>query len=407
MKIVHVVNQYPPNVTTGLGRYIELIVPRLAREHRLAVFTLGGHGGAARERDGRVAVHRAPARITRIAGAVARRRPLNRTRRLDFALLAADVVASNWRYVRRLRRARDRPDLVVVHDTTNFLCGLLCHYALRLPVVLHVHTTEYGVDAARRTGFGAVERWLGRVARRVVVPTPEIRDRLRAAGWDARTPIDVVPLGATYEPAALPGPDERARQAAALRARLGIRPDTPVLLFTGRLERQKGVYELVEALPEIVAAVPEVCVVLAGEGDRAGVRRIAARAGLSARLLTPGFVRGEELAAYYAMADACVFPSRFEPFGLVATEAMALGRPTILGAGFSRIFAGDDPVRPAVHRIAGTGPGDVAAAVIAVLTDGDARRDLGERGERLVRERLSWERAAAETSLVHVKAVRP
>ncbi|OLT12302.1 hypothetical protein BJF79_22595 [Actinomadura sp. CNU-125] len=164
-------------------------------------------------------------------------------------------------------------------------------------------------------------------------------------------------------------------------------------------------YELMEALPEIVEAVPDVCVVLAGEGDRLGVRRIAARAGLSARVCTPGFVAGDELAAYYAMADACVFPSRFEPFGLVATESMALGRPTILGAGFSRIFTGDDPGRPAVRRIGGTGPDAIAAAVIDVLTDPAVRRELGERGERLVRERLSWERAAAATSRVYRTAV--
>ena len=60
-------------------------------------------------------------------------------------------MVSNWRYFLRLRRASrdERPDLVAVHDSTNFLCGLLCHYVLRLPVVLHVHTTEYGVAPQR------------------------------------------------------------------------------------------------------------------------------------------------------------------------------------------------------------------------------------------------------------------
>ncbi|MEU8121398.1 glycosyltransferase family 4 protein [Spirillospora sp. NPDC049024] len=400
LKIAYVVNQYPPNVTTGLGRYVELITPHLARGHRLAVFTLNAGRQPVHERHGSVTVHRPPGRIL---GAVSRRRRLNRTRRLDFLLLTANVVVSNWRYFLRLRRAAERPDLVAVHDSTNFLCGLLCHHVLRLPVVFHVHTTEYGV-APRRTiadplnAFAALERHLGRIARRVVVPTPEVRDQLAAAGWDPAR-IEVVRLGGTFEPLVAGLDRERLRRRAGdLRARLGIPADAPVLLFVGRLERQKGVHELLEAVPRMTEAVPGLRLVLLGEGDEAAARAAGDR------VLTRGFVSGPALTEYYAMADACVFPSLFEPFGLVATESMALGRPTILGAGFSRIFAGD-PARPAVRFVGGTGPADIADAVIDVMTDPEARRALGERGERFVREELSWTRAARETLALYEESV--
>jgi glycosyltransferase involved in cell wall biosynthesis len=127
--------------------------------------------------------------------------------------------------------------------------------------------------------------------------------------------------------------------------------------------------------------------VIVGEGDEAGVARIVADAGLDERVLTSGgFVDGPALLEYYEMADICVFPSLFEPFGLVATEAMALAKPTVLGDGFSQIFLGD----PA-------DPGSIADAVIDLMKDPVARRALAENGERFVRERLSWARAAKET----------
>ncbi|GGS56354.1 glycosyl transferase family 1 [Planobispora rosea] len=407
MKIAHIINQFPPNVTAGLGRYIAEIAPRMAEGHRLSVFTLNDGRLPAVERAGGVTVHRPRGRIF---AAISRRRRLNRTRRLDFALLTLNVVTSNWRYFLRLLSTgrKARPDLVAVHDSTNFLAGLLCHHLLRLPVVFHVHTTEYGVNRRHGTAgakglLAAVERWLARVARRIVVPTPEVRDQLAAAGWD-RSSIEVVCLGGTFERLlAAGGPDTQALRARAggLRARLGIGPGDTVLLFVGRIERQKGIYPLLAAMPQITAAVPGLRLVIVGEGDEDGVWRIVTGAGLAGHVRTSGgWVGGEELLEYYEMADACVFPSLFEPFGLVATEAMAMGKPTILGHGFSRIFLGD-PARPAARFVRGDDSDDIARAVIELMEDPAARESLAAEGERFVRKQLSWDRTVEETLAVY------
>ncbi|MDA0632106.1 glycosyltransferase family 4 protein [Nonomuraea sp. MCN248] len=409
MRVACVINQFPPNITAGLGRYVEEITPHLAGELRLAVFTLNdGHLPAHERRDG-VTVHRP---LGRVLGAISRRRRLNRTRRAEFVLLAVNVVVSNWRYFLRLLRLPrgERPDLVAVHDSTNFLTALLCHYALRLPVVFHVHTTEYGVAPQRSITdplgvFPALERWLARISRRVVVATPEVRDQLAAAGW-GREKIDVVCLGGTFE-RRLAGCDRAALRsgAAALRTGLGLSDDDQVLLFVGRIEPQKGVYQLLEAMEKIAVALPRLRLVIVGEGDEAGVARIVANAGLEGRVLTSGgFVDGQELLEYYEMADLCVFPSLFEPFGLVATEAMALAKPTILGDGFSQIFLGD-PAEPAVRYARAADPGSIADAVIGLMEDPAARRALARNGERFVRERLSWSRAAEETIAVYRAAL--
>jgi glycogen(starch) synthase len=405
VRVAHVINQFPPLITAGLGRYAEEITPHLADSLDMAVLTLNDGRLPVHERRDGVTVYRP---LGRVLGAISRRRRLNRTRRTEFLLLAANVVASNWRYFLRLRRLPpgERPDLVAVHDSTNFLAALLCHYVLRLPVVFHVHTTEYGVAPQRSITdplglFAGLERWLGRIARRVVVATPEVREQLAAAGWD-RDRIDVVCLGGTFE-RLIPGLDRArlASDAAALRARLGIPDGDPVLLFVGRIERQKGIYQLLDAMEKIAVAVPGLRLVIVGEGDEDGVARIVADAGLDGRVHTSGgFVDRAELPAYYAMADLCVFPSLFEPFGLVATEAMALARPVILGDGFSRLFLGD-PDRPAVRYVRSADPGSIADAVIDLMHDPAARRALAANGERFVRERLSWARTAKETIEVY------
>lgn len=422
MRVGYVINQFPPNVTAGLGRYAEEISPYLvgARgpgvapgEHELIVFTVNDGRQEIEQRLGPITVYRP---LGRVLGAVSRRRRLNRTHRGEFVLLGLNVVMNNWRYFRRLRRTApdQRPDVIALHDSTNFLCGLLSHYVLRLPVVFHVHTTEYGVAPQRSivdplNVFARLERWLARIARRVVVATPEVREQLVADGW-ASEKIEVVSLGGTFERVLADGEVDRRRLregAASLRERLGIAPDALVLLFVGRLERQKGIYQLLEAMRRVVPAVGRLRLVMVGEGDVAGVARIVSETGLDGRVVAEGrFVTGQALMEYYELADACVFPSIFEPFGLVATEAMALAKPTILGDGFSQIFLGD-PRRPAVRFARSTDPDDIARVVIEVMTSESERDALGRRGERLVRERLSWASAARETLRVYHAVCEP
>ena len=189
MNLAYVINQFPPNVTAGLGRYVEALHPHLTREHRLTVHTVNDGRLPACERHGRLTVHRPMGRVLR---AVFRRRRLNRTRRADFALLAANVLVANLRNYRLLRAAhrRDPYDLVAVHDVTNVLAAYLCARRLRVPVVFHLHTTEYSLAPRRSVADPlnvgrALERWLGRAAARVIAPSPEVRELLVADGWAA------------------------------------------------------------------------------------------------------------------------------------------------------------------------------------------------------------------------------
>ncbi len=407
MHIVHVINQFPPNITAGLGRYAESLAPHLTRDHLLSVFTLNDGRLPAREQDGNLTVYRPVGRLLRAL--LARRQP-NRTRRLEFLLLAVHVMVSNVRHVRGIRALHRRGgvDVIAIHDVTNFVAAFLCHLLLPVPIVFHLHTTEYSL-APRRTvtdpfmAGRAIERRIGRIAARVVTASPEVRDLLVADGW-APDRIDVVLLGNPLERAvSTPAPAARARQ---LRQDLGVPEQCRVLLFVGRLEVQKGIFPLVEAMERIVAADPEVHLVVLGQGDRDRVLACARERGVADHVhVADGFLGRDDLVVWYRLADVCVFPSLFEPFGLVAVEAMSTATPVVLGNGFSQVFLGD-PDQPAARYVRAADPAHIAEVTLQVLADPQLRRDLGERGRALVRERFDWRRTAEATLAVYRCAAR-
>ncbi len=132
------------------------------------------------------------------------------------------------------------------------------------------------------------------------------------------------------EDAFAPGP-----KPAFLLERHGLRPDQPVLLTVGRLaasEAYKGHDKVIAALPAIRAVLPEVRYIIAGTGnDKARLRKCAADHGQTDAVIFAGFVPDQELAGYYRLCDAFVMPSTGEGFGIVYLEALASGKPCIVG----------------------------------------------------------------------------
>jgi glycosyltransferase involved in cell wall biosynthesis len=100
-------------------------------------------------------------------------------------------------------------------------------------------------------------------------------------------------------------------------------------------------------------------------------------------------------------ADACVFPSAYEPFGFVALEAMALRARTVVGPGFDKDIVGSE--QDACLRTATTDPADLVTAMVRASGDDDP--ELGDRARRYVRDHHSWEAAASRTLDVYANAI--
>jgi glycosyltransferase involved in cell wall biosynthesis len=219
----------------------------------------------------------------------------------------------------RLRRlwTRERPDLV--HLVSEGLLGRSARRVARamgLPLSSSFHTNfpSYG----RHYGFGWLEPLAMRYLRAfhaaaavTVVPTPQVRDQLAAAGFQR-----LAVVGRGVDTAGF-GP---AHRSEALRSAWGAGPADLVALVVGRLAPEKNVPLAVRAYRAMAEARPGTRLVVVGDGPE----RARLRAALPEAVFT-GMLRGSALAAHYASADVFLFPSLTETFGNVTLEAMASG----------------------------------------------------------------------------------
>ena len=221
----------------------------------------------------------------------------------------------------------------------------------------------------------------------LVVPSTAMREKL--AEYGVRAPMHVVPTG-------IPLAQFAAGDGEAFRVSQGIPGERRVLLFVGRVAFEKNIDFLLRALEKAIAAIPDLLLVIAGEGPAlASLKKLATQLNLQKNTLFVGYLdrRGALLDCYRA-ADAFVFASRTETQGLVLLEAMALGLPVISTA----VMGTRDIVGPKRGALV---PEDNETAfaehIVRLMRDGDLRARLAEEGRVYVRE---WHADALARKLV-------
>lgn len=308
MRVLHLSDVYFPRIN-GVSTSIETLREALASAGHDSVLVAPRYGGENGERD----VVRVPSRPV----------PWDPEDR--------------WMHARPIWRMG--PELVergftVVHVHTPFVAhvaGSRLARRLGLPVVASYHTffEEYLGHYVRWVPAGWLRALARRAARRqcdsadaVVVPSVAMQDVLVRYG--VGSPMVVIPTGLA------PGPWSSG-DGQRFRARHGISPTRPVLVHVGRIAFEKNVGFLVEVLAEVRREVPDVLLVLAGEGPAtASLWRRIGELGLARHVLGVGYLeRGVALADCYRAGDVFVFASRTETQGLVLLEAMALGVPVV------------------------------------------------------------------------------
>lgn len=222
----------------------------------------------------------------------------------------------------------------------------------------------------------------------VVASTRIEAEQVRAVG--VKTRIEVIPNGVD------PGEFEEYESREALEDRFPALRGRRIVLYLARFHRKKGLEQLVPAWREVIGAHPDALLVLAGPDDRGykpQVERMVRECGLGGSALLLEMVTGPTRAGLLRAADVFVLPSYSEGLPMGVLEAMVCGRPVVItpycnlpevseaGAGLT--------VEP---RRAG-----LAAAINDLLADDEARRQMGENGLRLVKERFTWEQVARQT----------
>ncbi len=236
----------------------------------------------------------------------------------------ADMLAAGAELVERFDF-----DLLHSHDWLVARAAERLAERMRTPWVVTIHATEHGrhqgwVDKHPQSFIHGVERRMAARADRVITCSRYMKRHVTDVFDVPSRRVTVIPNG--IDPGDLCVVDD----LPALRARYAA-PDEKLVLLAGRLVYEKGFQFALDALPDVIADVGKVRFLVAGTGTHeAELKAQAKKLGLLRHGTFAGWLGDDILHSLYRIADLCVVPSLYEPFGLVALEAMASGCPCIV-----------------------------------------------------------------------------
>lgn len=376
--------EYPPLIEGGLARHVRKLSEQLvARGVEVHVLTRSdGRSPAEEELEG-VHVHRVsePAKPADLDAFVSWIERMN-----------GDMVSAGLEL-----GARMTFDLVHGHDWLVAAAGEELSRRLRAPWVVTIHATEYGrhqgwVDKYPQSHIHGVETWMANRADAVITCSAYMRDHVADIYDLDDQRIAVIPNG--IDPLDL----QPVEDLDALRARFA-QPHERLVLLVGRLVYEKGFQIALEALPGVIERLGDVRFLVAGSGTaETELTEQADKLGLLDHGTFMGWIGDDVLHSLYRIADLTVVPSIYEPFGLVALEAMASGCPTIVAD-----TGGLREVVPNEHvglRFRSRDPQSLATMMERVLSDTDLRdRLIAEASEHVLR--FDWADIARQTAEVY------
>ncbi len=380
--------EYPPIVEGGLARHARKLAEQLAADGlQVHVLTRGGADSPAREERGGVVVHRV-------------REPGYPPDLTDFITWVRQLNEDLMALGRTLAQEHDF-DLVHGHDWLVAVAAKRLADAMQRPLVTTVHATEFGrhqgwVHVAPQSDIHRTERWMVHAADQVIVCSHYMRGHVADIFDIEESRIAVIPNGID--------PDDltHVEDLDALRARFA-QPHERLVLLVGRLVYEKGFQVALDALggPDgVIDHVGDLRFLVAGSGTAdAELRAQATRLGLDEHGTFLGWIGDDALHSLYRIADLTVVPSLYEPFGLVALEAMASGCPCIVAdtGGLREVVPPGERVG---LRFNGGDAEHLGIMIERLLTD-DALRDrlVVQAREHVLR--FDWVDVAAQTRAVY------
>ncbi len=381
MQIVMLTWEYPPHLVGGLARHVQGLARALvATGHDVHVLTRSAPGESSEAVDEGV-------RVRRVLPYFQEPHDFHLwVCHLNFALMEAGA---------DLLRRLSGPVVLHAHDwlAAHAAKGLKNLY--HLPLVATIHATEHGrhggIHDGRQQYINDIEWWLTYEAWRVIVCSRCMRAEVQGLFRLPEDKVTVIPNGIDL-PAADAPEDVPPREAYA-------DPGERLLFHLGRLVPEKGAAVLLETLPLLLRRHP-VRLVIGGVGPyREELERRARELGVAHRVRFTGWLGDREVQALYRYADAAVVPSTYEPFGIVALEAMASGVPLVA----TRVGGLAEIVRHGENGLVAN-PGDpvsLAEQIDRLLTDRKLAKGLASEARRAVMQRYSWEGVATQTATVY------
>jgi glycogen(starch) synthase len=380
MRVLMLSWEFPPKVVGGIARHVADLSKALVQGGtEVQVITCGVQGAPQTEKIDGIQVYRVP---------------MSNPVTPDFLTWVMQLNLNMIEQANRLRYNGLQFDLIHAHDWLAAYASKNLKHSWQIPMTATIHATEYGRNNGLHNQLqryiSDVEWWLGYEAWRVICCSRYMRGELQRVFQIPDDKLRVIANG-VY-------PEEFNRtdlDPAKIRGRY-CAWDEKVLFYVGRIVREKGLGVLLDALPRVLAANSKVKLVIAGKGGYCDeLRHRAYQLGIYHRIYFAGFIDDNTRNALYQCADVVVFPSLYEPFGIVALEGMAAGAPVVVAdtGGMSEIIQHGRNGLKAYND----NPVSLADNILWALDHPDHTRQMREQALLDIKNLYSWPKIAAET----------
>ena len=387
MKILMLTWEYPPRVVGGISRVVHDLSKRLIKDgHDVTVVTYKDGDAPYFEDDKGVKVYRVDNFMINPNNFI------DWIMQMNFNMIAKanEIIAKEGKF-----------DVIHAHDWLVAYAAKTLKGSYNIPIVSTIHATEAG----RNSGIhDEVQRYINDTewmltyeSTEVIVNSNYMKGELQRLFGLPFEKINVVPNGVNLTAFNGIERDYEFRRRYAL-------DNEKIILFMGRLVYEKGVQHLISAMPKILNGYHDSKLVIAGKGGMLDELRGQVNAmGLGNKVCFAGYMNGKDVQKMYKAADISVFPSTYEPFGIVALEAMLAGIPTVVSdvGGLNEIVEhGVDGMK----SYAGNS-NSIADSVLALLFDAKLCSAVSKNAVKKVKELYNWNKIAQDTHYVYEQAI--
>ena len=388
MKILMLTWEYPPRIVGGIARVVHDLSKRLIKDgHEVTVVTYRDNADVPEyENDKGVNVYRVDNYMIHPNNFI------DWILQLNFNLVskATEIINKEGGF-----------DVIHAHDWLVANAAKALKNAYGIPVVATIHATEAGRNSGihddTQRYINDTEWMLTYEASEVIVNSNYMKNELQRLFGLPYEKINVIPNGINLSNFIGIERDYDFRRQYAM-------DNEKIILYVGRLVYEKGIQHLIAAMPKVLSNYHDAKLIIAGRGGMMDeLRQEASNLGLNDKIYFTGYLDSKQVQKMYKCADVAVFPSTYEPFGIVALEAMLAGVPTVV----SDVGGLDEIVTHGVDGMkayAGNA-NSIADSITALLYDHQLATNVSKKAKQKVKEQFNWEKIAQDTHFTYEKAV--
>ena len=387
MKILMLTWEYPPRVVGGIARVVYDLSKTLLKDgHDVTVVTYREGDAPYFEDDKGVKVYRVDNYMINPNNFI------DWIMQLNFNLVAKanELIAKEGNF-----------DVIHAHDWLVAYAAKTLKNSFNIPIVATIHATESGRNSGihdeTQRYINDTEWMLTYEASEVIVNSNYMKNELQRLFGLPYEKINVVPNGVNLNLFNGVERDYNFRRRFAM-------DNEKIILFMGRLVYEKGIQHLIAAMPKILNGYHDSKLIICGKGGMLDELKAEANAlGLGQKVYFAGYMNGKDVQRMYKAADIAVFPSTYEPFGIVALEAMLSENPVVVSdvGGLNEIVQHREN---GMKSYAGN-PNSIADSILELLYDHKLCADITKKAKNKVRNEYNWSKIAQDTHFAYQKAI--